>query len=212
MFRRSPIILFTLIFSFGCTQFHMGRSFVGEMAQDDGRFFSPNEDFPVVAGDNGDFGLGADEFKKRAPLTAEDLRDQRYNKTLHRELRMLEDSQSEDSAALYERHKKQFSSTSEKIYFLQLPPYERKQYLEARGLYLDKRAPASTRAHAVNFGVRKNEIGLGMNKTDVTSSLGHPLRVEVAGNPSNENERWAYSINGQTKYVYFESGLVQGWE
>jgi hypothetical protein len=44
------------------------------------------------------------------------------------------------------------------------------------------------------------------------NTFGRPTRVEVAGNPSYENERWLYSVNGATKYIYFESGRVEGWE
>ena len=42
--------------------------------------------------------------------------------------------------------------------------------------------------------------------------MGKPMRVEIAGNPRYENERWLYRMNGASKYIYFESGQVQGWE
>ncbi len=51
-----------------------------------------------------------------------------------------------------------------------------------------------------------------MSKNDIVASLGKPARVEIAGNPSYENERWVYQFNGSSKYIYFESGVVQGWE
>jgi hypothetical protein len=51
-----------------------------------------------------------------------------------------------------------------------------------------------------------------MSKTQVLQSWGEPARVDIAGNPSNENERWLYSMNGASKYIYFEAGEVQGWE
>jgi outer membrane protein assembly factor BamE (lipoprotein component of BamABCDE complex) len=51
-----------------------------------------------------------------------------------------------------------------------------------------------------------------MSKSDVMNHLGHPTRVEVAGNPSYENERWLYTRNGASNYVYFEAGHVEGWE
>jgi hypothetical protein len=51
-----------------------------------------------------------------------------------------------------------------------------------------------------------------MKKGQVMASIGRPSKVEVAGNPQDENERWLYHMNGASKYIYFESGEVQGWE
>ena len=51
-----------------------------------------------------------------------------------------------------------------------------------------------------------------MNKTQVLTTLGQPQRVEIAGNPRFENVRWLYAEQGSPKYIYFESGLVGGWE
>ncbi len=102
------------------------------------------------------------------------------------------------------------STTSEKIYFLKLATYERRDYLVTKGIIQENRAPANVTEKM--FGVRKQGVALGMKKEDVLSSLGRPMRVEVAGNPHNENERWLYRINGNQKYIYFESGHVEGWE
>lgn len=55
-------------------------------------------------------------------------------------------------------------------------------------------------------------VGMGMTKEEVMDQLGRPTKVEVAGNPENENERWGYLANGAMKYIYFESGYVEGWE
>ncbi len=102
------------------------------------------------------------------------------------------------------------ASTSERIYFLSLPKNERRDYLENRG-YLEvepERVPASE----VRFGLRMSDLNQGMSKEDVLESWGNPLKVEVAGNPSHENERWLYDVNGAMKYVYFESGYVAGLE
>jgi hypothetical protein len=62
------------------------------------------------------------------------------------------------------------------------------------------------------FRARNDEVAIGMRKPDVLDSLGKPLRVEIAGNPRHENERWLYRLNGAPKYIYFEAGEVQGWE
>jgi hypothetical protein len=50
-----------------------------------------------------------------------------------------------------------------------------------------------------------------MSKDDVSSSWGKPMRRDVAGNPSQGNERWSYYRNGVLKYIYFAGGKVEGW-
>jgi hypothetical protein len=50
-----------------------------------------------------------------------------------------------------------------------------------------------------------------MQKSTVISSWGRPVKVEIAGDPRNENEKWSFSENGKMRHVYFESGVVQGW-
>ena len=51
-----------------------------------------------------------------------------------------------------------------------------------------------------------------MSKTEVQRIWGSPSRVDVAGNPKMENERWSFYHNGRVKTVFFESGRVEGWE
>ena len=55
------------------------------------------------------------------------------------------------------------------------------------------------------------EPDLNMTKEDVISSWGRPDRVDIAGKPSYENERWVYRRDGAVKYIYFEAGKVGGW-
>ena len=40
---------------------------------------------------------------------------------------------------------------------------------------------------------------------------GRPDRMDVAGDPKFQNERWAYQRDGVTNYIYFENGRVEGW-
>lgn len=211
MSHRRLIFTFLFILPVGCTQFQTGRTYLTEMEHDDSSFFTPREDFPVVAGDNGRWWTNEEERRARTPASEVDRYESRYNRSLHNELRQLEGLQSSESLEFYNQYKNQLGSTSEKIYFLELPPYERKEYLKTKGIISEQRSPAST-FHERMFAVRKNDILLGMNKNDVLESLGKPMRVEVAGNPRNENERWLYLMNGASKYIYFESGEVQGWE
>ena len=82
---------------------------------------------------------------------------------------------------------------------------EREGYLSARGISGDA-APVVSRSIA-SQGI----LNLGMTKSDVQASWGEPIRVDFAGNPQLENERWVYHANGAAKYIYFESGRVGGW-
>ncbi len=211
MSPRNLIFTIFFILPFGCTQFQTGRTYLSEMEHDDSSFFNPREDFPVVAGDNGKWWMDEEERLARTPASEDEIQESRYSRSLKNELRQLENLQSEENLAFYNQYENKLGSTSEKIYFLELPPYERKEYLKLKGIITEQRAPAFT-AHEKIFAVKKNDVLIGMNKNDVLDSLGKPLRVEVAGNPRYENERWLYQMNGASKYIYFESGQVQGWE
>lgn len=193
-----------------CSQFHTGRSYLSEMQDEDQSYFNPHRDFPVMAGDNGEWGMTQKDFQNRVPASVEDQENRRGQSALVNELRGLEERQSEDALAFYEKNKTKLGNTSERIYFLKLPKSERREYLSSRGL-LDE--PRQEFRHQMRKEALENsEVALGMRKDDVVSSLGKPLRVEVAGNPNYENERWVYNVHGSNKYIYFESGEVQGWE
>ena len=203
-------VLTLLVSTSSCTQMMSHRDYLSEMEHDDSTFYRPNQDFPVVAGDTGRTYETKSERRNRTPASAEDRREERDRSYLSQELRQLESRQSENSSELYEKYKNQMGSISEKIYFLKLPTYERKEYLLSRGLI--KSEPRTYQPSEYSSTHRTNQVSMGMSKNDVMSSLGHPARVEVAGNPRFENERWLYSRNGATKYIYFESGRVEGWE
>ena len=203
-------VLTMLVSTVSCTQMLTHRDYLSEMEHDDSSFYRPNQDFPVVAGDTGRTYETSSERRNRTPASLEDKRDQRDRSYLSQELRQLESKQSENSSALYEKYKNHMGSISEKIYFLKLPSYERKEYLLSRGFI--KSEPRSYQQSEQLLAQRTNQVSMGMSKDDVMTSLGHPSRVEVAGNPRFENERWLYSRNGASKYIYFESGRVEGWE
>ena len=206
------LFLTLLLSATGCTQFHTGRSFLSAMENDDSRFFHPSDDFPVVAGDSGRFWNTDDEQKRRTPASEQDLVQSRSQRLLSQELRDLEQSESEEGQNFYENHRHQLQTTSEKIYFLKLPHHERRDYLMSRGFIKEQASTQVLAQPERMFGLRKQEIQIGMTKTDVAASWGKPVKVEFAGNPQNENERWLYKMNGAPKYIYFEAGQVQGWE
>ena len=59
--------------------------------------------------------------------------------------------------------------------------------------------------------IHGSELFLGMDKKEVVEVWGKPARVEIAGNPKNQNERWSFVEDGNVRQVYFEGGRVQGW-
>ena len=196
-----------------CSQFQTGRSYLSEMEYDDSPYYKPAVDFPVLAGDTGSYGRSLEDYGPATPLSKEAAYERKRETSLEGELLRLEESQSEEDQEFYRSQKKYLSTTREKIYFLKLPQYEREDYLRSRGFAEAASAPEeASRQPASYFGLRSATLGLGMNKDEVVESLGRPYRVEIAGNPSFENERWAYKMNGATKYIFFESGTVQGWE
>jgi hypothetical protein len=200
-----------LLLTTGCAEFSTGRSYLSEMDHDDSRFFSPRDDFPVVAGDSGRDWISTKERRQRTPASVEDGLEDRASRALKTELRELEGLQSEDSLALYQEHKHLLSGTSHKIYFLKLPPNERRDYLASRGLLSEKKSALEIPWKRASSR-KVNDVYLGMNKSEVLASMGKPVKVEIAGNPRNENERWLYHFNSQSKFIYFESGRVEGWE
>lgn len=205
------IFLFISLLSFtSCAHFPAGQAYLSAMERDDTSFFSPKIDFPVVAGDSGEDWIAEKENKGRRPSSLEDIREDRSSRALKSELKHLEGMQSDDSLEFYNTHKKALASTSQRIYFLSLPPEERKDYLFSRGILSEPKREVA--AFEKVFSLRKNDVLIGMSKIDVLESMGKPMRVEIAGNPRNENERWLYRLNGASKYIYFESGEVQGWE
>lgn len=199
---KRRLLLATMMISLtGCAGF-TGRNFLSD-SNEGGSFFSPRDDFPVMAGDTGAFEV--DPIRSK-----EDMERDRSTYALEKELAELEDAQSESNLELYNQYKNQFRTTSEKIYYLNLPKGERESYLVSKGMIKPQMNRYSNvqRAQAI----KHSDVMMGMSKNDVVDSWGRPARVEVAGNPSYENERWAYSVNGATKYIYFESGKVDGWE
>jgi len=122
------------------------------------------------------------------------------------ELGQLEADQSSQEMGLYEKYLDRFESDKEKVYFLKLTLLKKKDYVFSKGWADEKVSRFSFKPP------KKRKIYQGMPKDEVLGSLGEPLEREIAGHPSHENERWIYSYKGSTKYIYFEDGVVNGWE
>jgi hypothetical protein len=201
-------LLTLLLTTTSCSQFLTHRDYLSEMENDDSSFFNPRKDFAVVGGDTGRDYETRSERKKRTPASLNDGQDDSSRRYLTQELRHLEGKQSEGALETYQKYKTQLATTSERIFYLKLSPYERKDYLASRGFLKEEKL----KPHEEMFALRQSNVITGMSKSDVMNNWGRPNRVEVAGNPSFENERWIYNVNGASKYIYFESGRVQGWE
>ncbi len=198
------VILSLIIFT-SCA-FVPQRSYLAEMEHDDSTFFEARRDFNVIPGDEGISWRTDDVWKARTPADESQLKSEREQRVMENQLRKLEVAQSEGAQKHYEQIKSHLPTTSERIYFLSLRGrVEREEYLSARGINADA-APQVNRSIA-SQGI----LNLGMSKNDVQSSWGEPVRVEFAGNPQLENEKWVYQANGAAKYIYFESGRVGGW-
>lgn len=195
--------LFLLLIS--CGHMPAGRSFLSEMTREDRGAFEPYTDFPVVAGDSGEWGYSEEVRRLRTPASESEGEEYELEHALASELSELEAKQSPEAFARYQKYAHHFETISERIYFLKLPYHDRYSYLESRGLIETKYDGAFT------FETN-GRLNRGMSKTQVLTTLGQPQRIEIAGNPRFENERWLYAEQGSPKYIYFESGLVGGWE
>lgn len=211
MSLRLVLSLGALLIQASCAELYTGRSYLSQMERDDSSFYNPREDFPVVAGDTGSDWMSDEDRRSRTPASENDRFEERTARILKSELRQLEGMQSQESLDQYNEFKPQLGTISQKIYFLNLPPHERADYLASRGLIKTAQKRYQTPHERMSPG-RSDDVLLGMGKNEVLESLGKPMRVEVAGNPKNENERWLYRLNGASKYIYFESGRVEGWE
>jgi len=184
------------------------RSYLAEMEDDDSAFFQPREDFPVIPGDTGRSWRTQKDWQRRTPASETSRLREREEVSLENELAKLESAQSEGAANHYQQYRAKLGSTSERIYFLQLKSKtEREEYLSSRGMLTDN----AVMPFEHQWATAQGELLLGMSKDDVEESWGRPERVDVAGNPTYENERWMYRRDGAAKYIFFESGRVGGW-
>jgi hypothetical protein len=171
--------------------------------------FQPHKDFQVLSGDSGQRHLTQEEWNERIPKKVEEEKKVSHHMMLQQELSDLENQLSDDEFEYYELHKEKLGSLSEKIYFLKLHTFkQREHYLWNKG----KLSSLDLVPNNAKQAIRDRSIILGMSKEAVVQSWGKPLKIEVAGNPRKENERWSFMEYGKIKVVYFERGYVSGWD
>lgn len=196
---------------YGCAELLAGRSFIDEMDRETDGIFVAGRDFPVASGDTGEAYRTRAEILDRTPASASEKEQSEYENSIRNELVTKMRGLSEGEYADFKKVSDYFENDSERIYYLSLSGYEKREYLYQKGIigngYEQTRGVQFLRSQSV----RNTGIAMGMKKDQVVEMWGRPSRIDVAGNPRNENERWAFYNNGKLQYVYFESGVVQGW-
>ncbi len=206
----AAILGFILVLGSGCSLLVPERSYIDEMNRESDPLLMAGRDFPIVGGDSGAVFRSRDEIKRRTPAGERETKKNAEALSLRRELEEKEADLSEQSVEQYARDKKYLPGDSDKLYYLSLSAAERSNYIGIRKQ--DMQSDLGKHQDFIeNHSVHSTELYLGMNKTQVIQTWGRPVRVEIAGNPKNQNERWSYNEDGSVKQIYFESGKVQGW-
>lgn len=216
------LVKLSILFAFatGCAMFEERDYFnqMNDFGLMDRPIFSANEDFMVISGDTGRYHRSSKQIWNRTPAKAEDIYERRYQDSLRRELRFLEAKLTDSEFYQFDRYRGDIGDISEQIYFLRLRAKERKEYLNMRNIASLKgnttqrgAIPKRISSERHQYQSSSNDIMVGMSMESVLANWGTPDRRDIAGKPSYRNERWAFRKNGVMKYIYFESGIVQGW-
>jgi hypothetical protein len=194
------------------------RSFIDEMDHETDGFFIAGQDFPVVAGDRAFEGRTKKEINSRTPASITSKKEISRHRSVRKELTSKLNGLSEHESEEYRRALEFLPKDSDKIFYLNLPRHERLDYLMSRGYspeisknYLQEKSEGKGMSFFESRAVKVNDITVGMSKNTIVSSWGQPSRVDVAGNPINQNERWSYYESGKVRQVFFEAGKVEGW-
>jgi hypothetical protein len=226
---KTQVFLIVLILASSCAGLDglfEQRTFIDQMDHQTDGYFVPGENFNVVPGDGGQAYRSRRDINHRTPANIHDKKEDQYERSINRELAEKEKKLSPREYRRYMENSEYYPSESEKIYFLSLSRSDRREYLENKGAAWSGGksggSAMNTLAAAPSFENKYNnyvdsmtsstrDLVLGMDKKRVIGTWGRPARIDVAGDPSNQNERWSFFENGRVKVVYFESGQVQGW-
>jgi hypothetical protein len=199
-----------LLLNTACSGFLPDRSFIEEMNRESDPYLQAGKDFPVVSGDTGEAYRSRDEVQKRTPASARGLRMMKEEASIKQELDQKEAEIPEEFLGQYSKDKKYLPSDSDKLYYLSLSLSERVGYINVKKQDMQE-DQGKGQDFVQKHSIRNGELYLGMAKPQVIQVWGKPSRIEVAGNPKNQNERWSFVEDGSVKQIYFESGKVQGW-
>ncbi len=231
---RVILLIITTILAIGCTELFQNRSFVDQMNHKTDGFFVPGEDFAIVAGDSGNPYRTDREIRERTPRSSYRNSQYQTDKSVEDELVRMENSLTDSQYSKYSRYMRYFNNTSEKIYYLNLSRGDREEYLRSRQIsdqivarnrhrqryrYSDGnyRTPASEITSSIpivqmrSFSTEAQSVMVGMDKVNVIKLWGNPMKIDIAGNPNSQNERWSFYTEGRKRVIYFENGKVEGW-
>ena len=200
----------TLLLSTSCSMFIPDRSFVDEMNRESDPYLQAGKDFPVVSGDTGEAYRSRDEIKKRTPASERTRKKDAESDSVKQELAQKEAEIPEEGLGQYSKDKKYLETDSDKLYYLSLNEKERPNYIKLKRQDMDE-DQGKNQDFVQKRSIHSTELYLGMDKSEVLKVWGKPSRVEIAGNPKNQNERWSFVEDGNVKQIYFESGKVGGW-
>jgi hypothetical protein len=214
--NKTILALLIVLNTYGCAGFFsIDRTFIDEMERDDEQFFVAERDFRVIPGDTGRAFRSIEDIRRRTPASNYEKKQLLHQKSINDELSEKEMALHGDEMFFYKDSKRYLSSVSEKLYYLSLRPSERKEYISSKISSINTNssnfsAPIGLAVMKMDREIRP-EVTLGMNKNSVERAWGRPYRIDVAGDPAMQNERWLFTVQGESKYVYFENGQVQGW-
>lgn len=213
---RPFFTLLLLLMLASCAGIITDRTFITEMDRETDGFFVADRDFNIIAGDSGNPWRSREEINRRTPASLREKEENERDHSIKKELAKKVNALSPREYQYYRRVSSSFENDSERIYFLNLSPRERRNYFVDE-VGKDREAASSKKDHFSFYRERKiassedRDLFLGMGKDEVIGTWGRPYRVDIAGDPRNENERWVFKGHRESKYVYFESGVVQGW-
>ena len=206
-------ILIILFLSTGCSSWVHQRTFLKEMDEMKDGFFIPRDDFEIVSGDSGKQFRSKREIARRTPLTNKKRRKRDLNNYLSNELNYKEGRLTKRESRRYRDNRELFDSDSERIYYLNLPIEDRLGYLSRRRGDLRRLDFKDTGYSSLEKrAIKKRQLFVGMTKSAVRRSWGSPEKVEYAGSPQMQNEKWTFYHGRSRKNVFFESGIVQVWD
>ena len=193
-----------------CSSLLPDRSFIEEMNRESDPILQAGRDFPVVNGDTGSAYRTKQEVNNRTPKSERSKRKNSEVDSIKQELMVKTADIPEELLEQYSKDKKYLPSDSDKLYYLSLSPNDRTNYINIKMQDMADDL-GKNQDFVQKRSIHGGEIYLGMGKVQVVQIWGKPSRVEIAGNPKYQNERWSFLEDGSTKQIYFENGKVQGW-
>ncbi|MFZ8932603.1 MAG: hypothetical protein ACO20H_10630 [Bacteriovoracaceae bacterium] len=203
------VLLLCFIFT-SCAELFYTRRHLEEMEHETDGFFVAGRDFPQVPGDTGKGYRSKADIRKRTPSSDYESALGRRKNSIKSELSNKEEKLSLEEYRRYKENEDYFQNESEKIYYLGLPLADRLHYLTSKRRVIVNPSVADQTYYDTKNDFNRS-VFVGMNKNSVIQSWGRPERVEVAGDPQHENERWTFYDRGRVQLIFFEKGRVQGW-